>query len=73
MKGYGEHLQYSVFLCDLDGAEKPAMMSHLGAIIKHTEDSIVIVDLGDAAGRGETCFNFMGAHPSLPRSGSLVV
>jgi CRISPR-associated protein Cas2 len=73
MKGYGEHLQYSVFLCDLDGSEKPGMMLHLGSIIKHSEDSIVIVDLGEAAGRGKLCFEFMGTHRELPDSGGLVV
>lgn len=73
MKEYGEHLQYSVFLCDLSGTEKPAMMLHLGNLIAHNEDSIVIVDLGPAQDRGRLCFEFMGAHPPLPGSGSVVV
>lgn len=73
MKAYGEHLQYSVFICDLDGAEKPAMMLHLANLIKHTEDSVVIVDLGVAEDRGRLCFEFMGTHRPLPGSGSVVV
>jgi CRISPR-associated protein Cas2 len=73
MKGYGEHLQYSVFLCDLNGQERPAMMLHLGSIIKHNEDSVVIVDLGEAHGRGALCFEFMGTRRQLPASGSVVI
>lgn len=72
MKGYGEHLQYSVFVCDLDGTEKPAMMLHLGSIINHATDSVVIVDVGEARGRGELCFEFMGERRDLPSSGSLI-
>jgi CRISPR-associated protein Cas2 len=73
MKEYGEHLQYSVFICDLDGAEKPAMQLHLANLIKHSEDSVVIVDLGVAADRGRLCFEFMGTHRPLPGGGPVVV
>ncbi|MBW3640220.1 MAG: CRISPR-associated endonuclease Cas2 [Actinobacteria bacterium] len=73
MKGYGEHLQYSVFLCDLDGVEKPAMLLHLGSIISHGEDSVAIVDLGEAREWGSLCFEFMGTHRPLPGGSSLVV
>lgn len=73
MKEYGEHLQYSVFLCDLDGVEKPGMLLHLGDLIKHSEDSVVIVDLGVAADRGRLCFEFMGTHRPLPGSGPVIV
>ena len=32
-KNYGDHLQFSVFECDLNPAEKAAMESELAAII----------------------------------------
>lgn len=73
MKSYGEHLQYSVFLCDLDGTEKPGLMLHLGSIINHAVDSVVIVDLGEATGRGALCFEFMGSRLPLPDSGATIV
>lgn len=73
MKSYGEHLQYSVFLCDLDGTEKPAMLLHLGSLIKHDEDSVAIVDLGEASDRGRLCFEFMGTHRPLPSGGAMIV
>lgn len=73
MKEYGEHLQYSVFLCDLTGVEKSAMLLHLADLIQHAEDSVVIVDLGVAQDRGRLCFEFLGTHRPLPGSGSVIV
>jgi hypothetical protein len=32
-----------------------------------------VVLLGDPAQRGESCFEFMGVHPELPRSGPTIV
>lgn len=73
MKGYGDHLQYSVFICDLRGSEKSAMFLHLAAIIDHSRDSVAIVDLGLADDRGRFCVQFLGAHPPLPEGGALIV
>lgn len=73
MKSYGEALQYSVFLCDLDGTEKPGMLFHVGSLIKHSEDSVAVVDLGVALDRGKLCLEFLGTHRPLPGSGSVVV
>jgi CRISPR-associated protein Cas2 len=68
MKAYGEPLQYSVFVCDLDGMEKTAMLTAVSAVIKHTEDSVVVIDLGEAHQRGTLCFEFLGTRRPLPRS-----
>ena len=73
MKGYGEHLQYSVFVCDMDRSEKTAMCADLAEIIKHTEDSVAIVDLGEAEAPGSLRFEFMGTHRPLPTSGPHVL
>lgn len=73
MKGYGEHLQYSVFVCDLDRAKKIAMCADLAQIVKHTIDSVAIVDLGEAGPRGALRFEFMGTHRPLPATGPRVL
>lgn len=70
MKGYGDWLQYSVFVCDLSRAEKSAMQLHLGSIIKHSVDSVAIIDLGDM---DRVCFEFMGTRMPLPRPGPTIV
>lgn len=73
MCGYGDPLQYSVFVCDLDGVELLGMRQDLAAIIHHNEDSILIVDLGPARTRGEECFTFMGVQPLLPTGEAEIV
>lgn len=69
MKGYGEPLQYSVFICDLTRAEKSGMQLHLGSIIDHGTDSIVLVNLGQLSGDAKLRFEFMGIHRPLPDRG----
>lgn len=73
MKGFGYPLQYSVFVCDLDGMEKIAMRERIGAIIDHGADSVAVVDLGDPETRGVERFEFMGQAPRLPRRGAQIV
>jgi CRISPR/Cas system-associated endoribonuclease Cas2 len=66
-------LQYSVFLCDLDGMENVALKTRLRTEMKHTADSVMFVDLGDPAGRGIDCFEFLGVAVPLPTDGPLIV
>ena len=51
MRGFGEHLQLSVFQCDLTPAQKVRMVAGLSEIINHEEDQVVIIDLGLSEGR----------------------
>ena len=37
-KNYGDHLQFSVFECDLNPAEKANLDQELETVINHTED-----------------------------------
>jgi CRISPR-associated protein Cas2 len=46
MRGFGEHLQLSVFCCDLTAADRVRMIAALEAIVQHDEDQVVLVDLG---------------------------
>jgi CRISPR-associated protein Cas2 len=50
MLGYGDPLQYSVFLCELSPAEQVLMEEALLGVVKVSEDSLAIVDLGPARG-----------------------
>jgi CRISPR-associated protein Cas2 len=51
MRGFGEHLQLSVFQCDLTPAQKVRMVAALSEIINHEEDQVVFIDLGPTEGR----------------------
>jgi CRISPR-associated protein Cas2 len=46
MKGFGAHLQLSVFQCDLPDIDLVRMKAALTEIIHHTEDQVLIIDLG---------------------------
>ncbi|MDC8449423.1 MAG: CRISPR-associated endonuclease Cas2 [Nitrospira sp.] len=46
MKGFGAHLQLSVFQCDLPEIDLIRMKAALTEIIHHTEDQVLIIDLG---------------------------
>ena len=51
MRGYGDHLQYSVFECQLTAMDLVRLRSQLSLIIGHADDQVLIVDLGPAEGR----------------------
>lgn len=48
--GYGDPLQYSVFLCELSPTERLLLEDALRRVVRLAEDSILIIDLGPASG-----------------------
>ena len=46
MKSFGEHVQLSVFRCDLEPMQMVRLKGQLEEIIKHEEDQVILVDLG---------------------------
>ena len=46
MHGYGEHVQLSVFRCDLTPMQHVRLRNCLDGLIHHHEDQVLIVDLG---------------------------
>ena len=71
VEGYGERIQYSVFVCDLSDEEVVLMRGDIEARMKQSEDSVMIIDLGRAGDSGR--FLFLGHHEKLPGSGALIV
>lgn len=59
-KNYGDHLQYSVFECDLNPAEKVVLERALSEVIKHDEDQVMFVSLGPSEGRGDRVITALG-------------
>ena len=60
MRAYGDHLQYSVFECQLTKTDLVRLRSQLSAIIHHTEDQVLFVYLGPADGRGDRVITSLG-------------
>ena len=73
VKAYGWSMQYSVFVCDLDRIELRDLQSKLGDVIHHRQDAVAFIDLGEPQDRGRRCFEFMGAAPTLPNSGPVII
>lgn len=60
MRNFGDHLQYSVFECQLTAIELAKCQYELGQIIKHDADQVLFVDLGPSEGRGERVISSLG-------------
>jgi CRISPR-associated protein Cas2 len=60
MRGYGDHLQFSVFECQLTGMDLVRLRGELSKIIHHTEDQVLFVNLGPADGRGDRVITALG-------------
>jgi CRISPR-associated protein Cas2 len=60
MRGYGDHLQYSVFECQLRPLDLVSLKIELAAIINHDADQVLFVDLGPAEGRGDRVITALG-------------
>ncbi len=60
LRGYGDHLQYSVFRCDLAATTRAQMTTDLHPLIDHGRDQILIIDLGPVEGRADTCIVSIG-------------
>ncbi|MCS7240997.1 MAG: CRISPR-associated endonuclease Cas2 [Candidatus Bipolaricaulota bacterium] len=46
LQGYGEHVQLSVFRCDLDPLQVARLTNALRALIHHREDQVILLRLG---------------------------
>lgn len=51
LRNWGDHLQYSVFECQLTPGDLLICKSQLSEIIHHTEDQVLVVDLGPVESR----------------------
>jgi CRISPR-associated protein Cas2 len=71
MEGYGERIQYSVFICDLSEEEAVTLRGDVEVRIKPSEDSVMIIDLGRAGDSSR--FLFLGHHEKLPVSDAVIV
>lgn len=61
MGDFGDHLQYSVFLCELNEVERIRMVSRLKPLMNEKDDQILIVDLGPAHTQADSeCFHSIG-------------
>ncbi len=60
MLGYGDHLQLSVFQCELNARELVELKHALGDIIHHHEDQVLFANLGPVEGRARESIESLG-------------
>jgi len=69
MRAWGDHIQFSVFECQLTSADLVRLRANLSGIIHHNEDQVLFVLLGPAEGRGERVITALGK-PYTPSPGA---
>lgn len=70
--GYGDHVQYSVFLADLTSRELIVLRGKLRKVMNEVEDQCLIVDLGREGRPLEQMLEVLGK-PYRPAARVLVV
>lgn len=73
MRGYGDHLQFSVFRCELSAKERAEMIADLSSLIAHDEDQVLIIDIGPADGRANLVFEAIGKAYVAPERHAIIV
>lgn len=73
MRGYGDHLQFSVFECQLTAIDLARLRAVLSSEIHHTEDQVLFVDLGPSEGRGDRVITALGKPYSAVDSPVIIV
>jgi CRISPR-associated protein Cas2 len=73
MRGYGEHLQLSVFLCDLPRIAHTRMVAALDGVIDHQEDQVLLIDLGPPEGSPVKSIAAVGRPLAVRERGPIVV
>jgi CRISPR-associated protein Cas2 len=72
MRGYGDHLQLSVFQCELNHRELIELRGRLAEIIHAGEDQVMFVDVGPVEGRGSTSISAIGRPYLYPERHAIV-
>lgn len=59
-RNFGNHIQYSVFECDLNATEKVQLERQLKEIINEREDQVLFISLGATQSRGDRDISALG-------------
>lgn len=73
MLGWGDHLQLSVFQCELTHRELVELRADLDRLIRPSEDQVLFVDVGSVEGRGSDAITALGLPYVDPERVAVVV
>ena len=63
LRNFGDNVQFSVFLCELNALERVRLVSVLSERINQREDRILLVDAGDAEANEPGPIEWLGERP----------
>ena len=72
-RAYGDHLQYSVFRAELTAKARASLVADLDAVVHHSEDQVLLVDLGPSTGRSQNAIVAIGKPYTHPERHVLVI
>jgi len=75
LRGYGEHVQFSIFLCQLTPSDVAVLSEKIKDIINHKEDQSIMITLGPVEGKKESLpdhWRIMG-RPFIPIDNSVMI
>lgn len=72
MLGLGDHIQLSVFRCELSERDKVRMIAKIDRLLHHDHDQVLLVDVGPARGRAKKSIAALGL-PYAPRARAAVI
>lgn len=73
MLGWGDHLQLSVFQCELNPRELVELRVELHRLLQHSEDQVLFVDVGVSVGRASGAIQALGRPYVDPERLAIVV
>lgn len=73
LRGFGDHLQYSVFRCDLIERRRVELIAALYELIDHATDQVLVIDLGPVDGRASICVSSIGRAYANPERTVVIV
>jgi CRISPR-associated protein Cas2 len=73
LSGYGQRLQFSVFVVLASAAQHARLRGELDDAIVASDDQVLLVDLGPADGRGSESFDALGRPVELPDRRAVIV
>jgi CRISPR-associated protein Cas2 len=73
MLGWGEHLQLSVFQCELNARELIELRAELAQLLRPSVDQVLFVDVGTVEGRSSEAITSLGVAYIDPERVAIVV
>lgn len=73
MLGYGDHIQLSVFRCELNHRELVELRVKLSEVIHSGEDQVLLASLGPVEGRAKNAVQSLGKPYADPERLAVVV